>query len=117
MNADATNNKEQPLTQDKTSQSLLNMVWSIAGSAEKKEAEISSTTAASLETLELAKVAAGIIQSIMAKGLKIGKKSWGEVGSHHKWLDSLTTDGGLPSPEKHLMEWIQVVAAGGEQGW
>ena len=78
--------------------------------------EIVSTAVASSETLELAKVAAGQLQSIMAKYLKIGKKSWSEAGSRQKWLDSLTTYGGLLSPNKHLVEKIQVEAADGEQG-
>ena len=52
----------------------------------------------------------------MAKDRKIGKKSLGKDGSHHKLLDYLTTDGELPSPNKQLMERIQVAAAGGKQG-
>ena len=46
------------------------MVSSIAEATENKKAEIGSTTAASLEPLELAKVAAGQLQYIMAKGRK-----------------------------------------------
>ena len=52
----------------------------------------------------------------MAKGWKIGKKSWSEAGRRQKWLDYLTTDGRLLSPKKHLVEQIHVAAAGGEQG-
>ena len=51
------------------------MVSSIAGATEKKRAEIGSVTAASSEALELAKVAAVQLQSIMEKGRKFVNKS------------------------------------------